>query len=226
MKKITMIMIIVALTVVGVTQILSFASVSLAQDDVWDSCSRGMVGCEYPGICGSYIDTNNDGICDRSQLPPQQDALPENPEKVEDSVVYNPAGSISSDSEQGGYISGTPSYIIANAGEGRHRSLYNLLPIILVTTILYMASWILSKKKVISQKLHRRIWNILLMISTIVSALLGFILILNLEYSTGISLPLNMLFWHVEAGIVVGLIALFHILWHWRYFVKIHKMGA
>lgn len=223
MKKITMIIIIVALMVIGVTQLLLSTSVSLAQENIWDSCSRGMVDCEYPGICGSYIDANNDDICDRSQLPPQQNTLPEDSEIIEEKTIYDPVENISGGNSLNDGNPSTSVYTIEDTEVGRHRSIYYLVPIILVTTMLYLVTWILYKKKVISQRLHRRTWNILLLISTAVSALLGFILILNLEYSTGISLPFNMLFWHVEAGIVMGLIALFHILWHWRYFVKIQK---
>ena len=30
-------------------------------------CPRGQVDDPYPGQCGGYVDTNEDGICDHSQ---------------------------------------------------------------------------------------------------------------------------------------------------------------
>ncbi len=221
-----MVIVIAALMVIGVTQILSTVSAIQAEEGVWDSCSRGMVDCEYPGMCSSYIDTNNDNICDRSQLAPQQAILPEEHDTVENSVITNPVDTSSGDSGLGGDIPSTYTYVGEGARKGSHSSSYNLLPLLLITTITYLTTWALSKKKIISQKLHRKTWNIVLLISSIISAVLGLFLILNLEYNTGISLPFNMLFWHVEAGIVMGFIAMFHILWHWRYFVKILKMAA
>ena len=36
----------------------------------WDDCPFGKVNCTYPGECGRYIDTNNNGICDHSEPSP------------------------------------------------------------------------------------------------------------------------------------------------------------
>ena len=38
----------------------------------WDDCPYGNVNDEYPGECSRYIDTDNDGICDHSQPPPEE----------------------------------------------------------------------------------------------------------------------------------------------------------
>lgn len=46
--------------------IVIFASSSALAEDGWDDCPRGETDCEYPSICRSYVDTNNDGVCDRS----------------------------------------------------------------------------------------------------------------------------------------------------------------
>ena len=36
------------------------------ETDKRSDCSFGEVDCEFPGDCGSYIDINNDGVCDHS----------------------------------------------------------------------------------------------------------------------------------------------------------------
>jgi len=226
MKKRIITIILVTLIMVGVTNINLTASVAQADGGVWDSCNKGMVDCEYPGACGSYIDTNNDDICDRSQLPPQQDIVPEDIDTAESSIIYNPFDTISDDNILDDDIQDNVDYKNEGSGAGRHVNIYNLLPILIVSTVLYLLTWILSKKKIISQKLHRRVWNMVLLVTTLVSALLGLLLILNLEFKAGISLPFNMLFWHVEAGIVMSAVAIFHILWHWKYFTRIFKTAA
>ncbi len=37
----------------------------------WDNCPFGEINDTYPGNCGRYIDTDNDGICDLSQPAPE-----------------------------------------------------------------------------------------------------------------------------------------------------------
>ena len=66
----------------------------------------------------------------------------------------------------------------------------------------------------------------MLLVSMIVSALLGVFLILAIDFNIKIALPFDMLFWHVEAGIALGIVGIFHIFWHWRYFAKLIKVTA
>ncbi|GAB4114830.1 MAG: hypothetical protein Kow00103_09160 [Candidatus Caldatribacteriota bacterium] len=70
-----------------------------AQAQIWDSCPFGLEDDPYPGECGRYIDTNNDGICDLSQSEPQvtEDVLDKG--KVEQSTKLD-ISSTSSISEE------------------------------------------------------------------------------------------------------------------------------
>lgn len=36
----------------------------------WNQCPRGTSDGPAPGACGLYVDTDKDGICDRSHPPP------------------------------------------------------------------------------------------------------------------------------------------------------------
>jgi len=38
----------------------------------WNDCPLGKTNDYYPGDCPRFIDTDNDNICDHSQLPPEQ----------------------------------------------------------------------------------------------------------------------------------------------------------
>ena len=114
----------------------------------------------------------------------------------------------------------------SDIANGSNRLSYYLSPIILIISVLYGLSYLLSTKHIIKVVVHRRIWNVVLLVSTIISALLGLVLILEIDFSIDISMPFNSLFWHVESGVAMGLIAVFHIMWHLRYFQKMLKLAS
>jgi len=95
---------------------------------------------------------------------------------------------------------------------------YHLIPISLLLIVFYAITRILSKKKSISVMTHRKIWNILLLISFLISGVLGIILILEINFKTKFLLPFNILFLHVEIGIAMFLISILHIIERWNYF--------
>jgi len=103
------------------------------------------------------------------------------------------------------------------------KNLYNLVPVILILIISYLFTYILVKEKKISLLTHRRIWNILLLVSFLISGILGLLLVIRINYGWSLNFPFNMLKIHVEAGIVMAVITMFHVAWHWRYFTIMFK---
>jgi hypothetical protein len=184
-----------------------FTGTSYALADTgWNDCREGRVNCTYPGHCPDYTDTNSDGICDHSQSQPQTAASTATATTVASADI----------SSSGQTVSGT--------GAGGSR--YYLLPVLLVTGLLYGLSYLLAARGAVRLAVHRKIWNVILLITFFVSAVLGLILVLEIDYNTDIALPFSTLFWHVEAGIVMGAVAALHIGWHWRYFQKMLKPAA
>jgi hypothetical protein len=102
--------------------------------------------------------------------------------------------------------------------------IYHLLPIFLLLVIIYFITFISSKKKIISVVNHRKIWNILLLITFLISGILGILLAVEINFSTEISLPFDILFWHVEFSIAMFAISIFHILWHLAYFKNLLRI--
>ena len=98
------------------------------------------------------------------------------------------------------------------------KSTYYFLPISLFLIVFYTITRILSKKKIISIADHRKIWNILLLISFLISGILGILLIVKINFNITNFLPFNALFWHVEFGIVMFIICIFHIIERRAYF--------
>lgn len=154
----------------------------------WGDCPFGLIDCPYPGECLRYIDTDNDGICDLSQLAPEDRGTLTIPSDIE-----------------------------------IKRHVYHFLPISLILTFFYILGCFLAKKKILSTASHRKIWNILLLITFFISGFLGILLLLRLDFGWLILLPFDILFWHVEAGIAMTVISIFHIIWHLPYFKKLFR---
>jgi hypothetical protein len=239
-NKIILSGIIALLCGIGIAGAFWGASIAEAASSIWNSCQRGQVNCEYPGICNDYRDTNKDSICDRSQSAPVTTSATQ----AQAGTTVISAGTLAASSQvvnsadsgvPAGLTAGINSFnntvtgsgdTVENTGTSSSKSTYYFIPICLALVVFYVLTWILSARGIITRMLHRRIWNVILLVSTVVSALLGLFLILRIDFAINMSLPFNMLFWHVEAGIALGVIALFHIFWHWRYFAKLLKTGA
>jgi len=95
---------------------------------------------------------------------------------------------------------------------------YDFVNLATVMIAAYSLSFILYRQGKITVRAHRRVWNILLLFTFTVCAALGVLLLLRINYGIVVSLPLDMLYWHVEAGIAMTVISVFHILWHLQYF--------
>ena len=229
MNKKIIVIIFSLLLIAGLAGTFWGPSIAGVASGVWNSCQRGKVNCAYPGDCHSYLDTNNDAICDRSQSNPQSNldsattASSTYLDSSTDTAVEGGTGS-TTNTDQGTLIDTATSAGTGNATSiNNNKHSYHFIPILAATVVLYGLTWILSVRKIITSKLHRKLWNVILLCSTAVSALLGLFLILSIDFDINISLPFSMLFWHVEVGIVSGIVALFHIIWHWRYFITILK---
>ena len=105
----------------------------------------------------------------------------------------------------------------------QYQGIYHFLPISLFLIILYLISHILSKKKIVSVVNHKKIWNILLLITFLISGILGILMVVRINFSLIIPLPFNILFWHVEIGIAMFVICILHIIERWRYFKNLFQ---
>jgi hypothetical protein len=100
---------------------------------------------------------------------------------------------------------------------------YPFLQITISTTVLYLITYILAKSKVIRMITHKKIWNILLTISFLAMATLSVVLIIQINSGRSFLIGFDALYWHVITGIVMMIITLFHMGWHWRYYKNLFK---
>ncbi len=100
---------------------------------------------------------------------------------------------------------------------------YYPLQITFVLAILYLFSLFLVKKKVITLTGHKKIWNIALTASFVVVAITSIQYLLVLEYGLFWTFGMNINRLHIELGIVMITISIFHIFWHVSYYKSIFK---
>lgn len=102
---------------------------------------------------------------------------------------------------------------------------YRLVSITIITLLAYFFTMFLVKRNVLRKASHRKIWNFLLLITFLMSCLLGFLLVIQLNYGVLICFYLINLKLHVEFGIAMTLIAFIHILWHLPYFKRLFGLA-
>jgi len=225
-----------------ISALLIMPFISLAQ---WDDCTHGKTdsSCEYPGECGRYTDTNQDNICDHSQSQPvttkaktsqnienkkvaTENTKDNNSFAAEDELdnMNRSNSNIGSDNEfkNGGTIENNLNQV-KDTLQKKHKKQYPFLNIVIILSIFYAVTYLLAKRKTIKTLTHKKIWNILLTISFLVLTVTSVLLILQINSGKIFSLEFNILYWHVITGIIMMVITLFHMGWHWRYYKNLVK---
>ena len=100
---------------------------------------------------------------------------------------------------------------------------YDLFSVFFACIGLYFFTLFLAKINVIKKRNHRKIWNTLLLITFLITGLLGLTMVIQLNYQVFFSWFKTLLYWHVEFGISMAAISILHILWHWKYFINLFK---
>ena len=98
--------------------------------------------------------------------------------------------------------------------------MYHVIGTGLTAIILYLISYFFYRIGYFSLQFHRKLWNSLLVIAFISTALAGVFLALQINYKWNIPVIKSVLKWHVEFGIGTAFTGIFHFLWHLSYFGK------
>lgn len=80
----------------------------------------------------------------------------------------------------------------------------------------YLATYTLYKTGLIRKSLHANLWNFILFCAFLVTACAGFVLMVLLELGVITSINLGLLYWHVEFGITMALVTIFHVIIYWK----------
>lgn len=98
---------------------------------------------------------------------------------------------------------------------------YEIITYSLAPILAYICSFSLYRLKIIRRAIHVRLWNIVLLISFLISAGFGMLVLFRLEYGINIPELVFLNFWHVEIGIALFVISILHIHSYWKSFQKV-----
>lgn len=185
------------------------------------------------GECGRFYDENGDSFCDNGlvkveevQTQTQTTEIVEEYEKIvvqpkkkqivqEEIKVEEPIITTQTATEQI-----IPGKAEIQPEKKKTRKPYSIILISSIVLISYFATYLLVKAGKMKKLSHRKLWNVILLLTFLVSCLLGFVLALQINYGFCMDWFRNFLKWHVEFGIAMTLIAVIHIIWHYKYYIN------
>ncbi|MCK9163731.1 MAG: hypothetical protein WCR29_01060 [Bacteroidales bacterium] len=215
----------------------------LSYNNLLAQCPKGKVICE--GECGRFVDKDGDGYCDiplsGKENPKKQEAkIPTNDssskediidslnneiivngeDTVVEAVVMEIVNSNKIDSRKNKEIEDEEEAIESSEKLNTPKP-YRLIGITSITLLAYFFTLILVRTGKMKRLYHRKLWNTILLVTFLMSCLLGFLLVIQINYHVFQSLFLLNLKLHVEFGIAMTLVAVIHIFWHLTYFKKL-----
>lgn len=118
----------------------------------------------------------------------------------------------------------TPPITVGN-GTRQHmkgkKNNYHFLSIAVPLIITYFLLLWLSSIKKIKKITMLRIWNILLLVSFLVTAILGLLITAKIIYNLQLPYMKMIYIIHVDFGVAMAIISIFHLLRHWNYYKTI-----
>lgn len=195
-------------------------------------CPYGLVNDPYPGQCPRYIDVTGDGICDLSQAATAAStSSPTGPTNADtnnsatgtDDVSINGAGQDSSFNQNDSVNAST-----VDSGSGLNSfgdgSSYHVLPISILLIGGYLFTHMLFSRGILSQKKHRRLWNLLVTGGYIGTGITGILLTFMINLGVHTVLNPSITFWHAELAVLMVIGTLIHIHLYKKPFKKMFKV--
>jgi len=209
---------------------MALCSPLMAQSDGF-TCPWNEVDC--PGKCGRFFDGNGDGFCDYGTVSAKVENIVVESNNVVETPKTNSTsqtivqGNDSAADSSADTIKKVKTQPVEKTPVSSKRS-YSLLLISLFCFGLYGFTSYLMELKIFRKFVHRRIWNVLLLLTFLGTAVLGIMLVVLINYNMRSELFLDYLYWHVQVGIAMSVISFIHIVWHWKYFKNLfsHKSKA
>ncbi|NYB51809.1 MAG: DUF4405 domain-containing protein [Methanobacteriaceae archaeon] len=171
----------------------------------WNDCPYGLLNDPFPGQCPRYVDTNHDNICDHSQSPGSKST------NTSSSIVSK--GNVENGSNR--------SFSKINKAHSISNENYYLLPLTTTLTIIYLISYLLYLEKRLKRRIYYKIWNIILILSFLVTGVTGLLMVIFINYGIQSSWNLTIDFWHAEFAIIMAFSTLFHFHLYWKQLKKI-----
>lgn len=199
-------------------------------------CPYGVEYCPYPGQCPRYIDVNGDGNCDLS-LSAVSASTTSNSDSSSSSSADSSSGnndqSVTNGASDTGSIDqndSTNASTIPDSGSGLDTSGfgdgsgYHVLPISILLIGGYLFTHMLFSRGILSQKKHRRLWNLLVTGGYIGTGITGILLTFMINLGVRTVLNPSITFWHAELAVLMVIGTLIHIHLYKKPFKKMFKV--
>jgi hypothetical protein len=98
---------------------------------------------------------------------------------------------------------------------------YDIIFIGALLIIAYLFSFALYRRNIINKNLHARIWNIIFLISFILSVGMGILLAGIVDFGINLDINLDLNFWHIEVGIIFFVVLFLHLQSNWSSLKKL-----
>lgn len=98
---------------------------------------------------------------------------------------------------------------------------YLLIPLGLLLSMIYLVSTILVRLQIIPASNHQKFWNSILLVTFLVTAMLGILLTIQTNYKLDWPLVKALLKYHVNFGIAMSLVAFIHLTRHSSYYFRL-----
>jgi len=99
--------------------------------------------------------------------------------------------------------------------------MYHVTGTVVTVSLLYTISFIFYRTGFFPLTFHRKLWNTVLAVTFLFTALVGVFLALQVTFKWDIPIIKTVLKWHVETGVCLALTGIFHFAWHLTYFGKL-----
>ncbi len=98
---------------------------------------------------------------------------------------------------------------------------YHLFSLGLLLILSYLASMLLVRMKLLTGASHKKLWNVLLLLFFLSTAMLGLLLAVKVNYKLNIAWIETATKWHVDMGIGFAFVSFFHLSRHLGYFRRL-----
>ena len=100
---------------------------------------------------------------------------------------------------------------------------YPIFSISILVFLFYLLTWLFSWMGLVTKTIHRKFWNIILLITFLITGLIGLVMVVKINYKLVIPLFDDLVKYHVDFGIGMVIIGLIHFWWHLSYYLHIFK---
>lgn len=181
------------------------------------------VDCQ--GRCGRFIDEDQDTYCDLGLRSEDTMQISGNDDVVNDTEVEPRAEEPQKRGDVQISDADTEAKVlnVAEEADPTPQKRYHFTQIFFATLLVYLATFLLTKLGKMKVVTHRKIWNIMLTITFLISGILGLLLTVFINHQYYPDSYMLLMRYHVEFGVAMAIISIFHMLWHLPYFKNIFK---